>query len=110
MRPIIFHPKARDEIRSFPKESSARIGQGLFRLQTGGALGMPIARPMPAVAPEVSELRVRGEDVVFPRVLLHRYSKGCARVSRLREEVPADTTVGNRVGEEAPEGVARCLK
>ena len=65
MQPIIFHPKARDEIRRFPKEQRARLGRGLFRLQLGETLGMPVARPMPTVAPGVSELRVKGEDGIF---------------------------------------------
>jgi phage-related protein len=31
----------------------------------GESLGMPHARPIPAVSPGVSELRVRGEDGIF---------------------------------------------
>ena len=65
VRPIIFHPRARDEIRRFPREPRANIGRALFRLQIGETLGMPLARPMPAVDPAVSELRVRGGDGVF---------------------------------------------
>ena len=65
MRPLIFHPKARDEIRRFPKEARARLGRGLFRLQIGEMLGLPNARPMPAVAAGVSELRIRGENGSF---------------------------------------------
>jgi phage-related protein len=65
VRPIIFHPKARDEIRRFPKEPRARLGRGLFRLQLGETLAMPLARPMPTVAPGVSELRVKGDDGIF---------------------------------------------
>jgi phage-related protein len=65
VRAIIFHPKAADEIRRFPKEARARLGRGLFRLQLGETLGMPVARPMPTVAPGVSELRVKGEDGIF---------------------------------------------
>ena len=65
VRPIIFHPKARDEIRRFPVEVRARIGRGLFRLQIGETLGMPVARPMPTVASGVAELRVKGEDGIF---------------------------------------------
>ncbi|MEO8594829.1 MAG: type II toxin-antitoxin system RelE/ParE family toxin [Candidatus Solibacter sp.] len=64
MRPIIFHPKARDEIRRFPAEARSRIGRG-FRLQIGETLGMPAGRPMPTVASGVSELRVKGEDGIF---------------------------------------------
>jgi phage-related protein len=65
MRPIIFHPKARDEIRRFPKEARARLGRGLFRLQIGETLGMPNARPMPDIASGVSELRIRDENGSF---------------------------------------------
>ncbi len=52
-------------IRRFPKEVRSRLGRGLFRLQDGEQLGMPHARPMPAVAPGVSELRVQGEDGAY---------------------------------------------
>ena len=65
MQPILFHPRARDAIRRFPKEVRIRLGKGLFRLQLGEQIGMPNSRPMPAVAPGVSELRVRGEDGIF---------------------------------------------
>jgi phage-related protein len=58
VRPIVFHPKALDAIRRFPKEARIRLGRGLFRLQ----IGMPNSRPMPGVAVGVSELRVRVED------------------------------------------------
>jgi phage-related protein len=65
VQPIIFHPKARDEIRRFPKEPRGRLGRALFRLQLGETLGMPVSRPMPTVAPGVSELRVKGKDGIF---------------------------------------------
>ena len=65
MRPIIFHPKARDAIRRFSKEARFLLGKGLFRLQLGEKLSMPNSRPMPAVAAGVSELRVRGEDGIY---------------------------------------------
>jgi phage-related protein len=65
VQPILLHPKARDAIRRFPKEVRIRLGRGLFRLQLGEQIGMPNSRPMPAVAPGVSELRVRGEDGIF---------------------------------------------
>jgi phage-related protein len=65
VRPIVFHPKARDEIRQFPREARSRLGRGLFRLQVGESLALPNARPMPAVGSGVSELRVKGADGVF---------------------------------------------
>jgi phage-related protein len=65
VRPIIFHPKARDAIRRFPKEARIRLGKGLFRLQIGGRVGMPNSRPMPTVALGVSELRVKTQDGAY---------------------------------------------
>jgi len=40
----------------------------------GESLAMPNARPMPAVSPGVSELRVKGEDGVF-RVFYYTASR-----------------------------------
>ena len=65
LRPIIFHPKAREVIRKFPKDVRARLGKGLYRLQMGEDLGMPNSRPMPAVGAAVSELRVKNADGSF---------------------------------------------
>jgi phage-related protein len=65
VQPIVFHPKARDAIRRFPKEARIRLGRGLFRLQTGEQLGMPNSRPMPEVGAGVSELRVKAEDGAY---------------------------------------------
>jgi phage-related protein len=62
VRPIIFHPRARDAIRRFPKEVRVRLGRGLFRLQMGELVGMPNSRPVRAVAVGVSELRVKTQD------------------------------------------------
>jgi phage-related protein len=76
VRPIIFHPKARDAIRRFPKEARTRLGRGLFRLQIGEVLDMPNARSMPVVANGVSELRVSGGDGIFRVFYYTATSKG----------------------------------
>jgi phage-related protein len=65
MKPIVFHPKARETIRQFPKEVLDLLGKGLFRLQMGESIGMPHSRPMSSVGPGVSELRVKGEDNIY---------------------------------------------
>jgi len=65
MRPVIFHPKARDAIRRFPKEARAALGKGLFRLQMGETLRMPNSRSMPQVAAGASELRVRDTHGIY---------------------------------------------
>lgn len=62
MRPVIFHPKARDAVRKFSDDARTRLGRELFRLQMGEVLPMPISKPMPDVAMDVAELRVRDES------------------------------------------------
>ncbi len=57
-----------------PERSAVSLGRGLFRLQLGEQIGMPNSPPMPAVAPGVSELRVKGEDGVF-RVFYYTASR-----------------------------------
>jgi len=49
VRSIIFHPKAQQAIRRFPKDVRVRLGKGLFRLQMGELIGMPDSRPMRGV-------------------------------------------------------------
>jgi phage-related protein len=65
VRPVVFHPKARDAVRRFPKEARVRLGKDLFRLQMGERIAMPVSRPMPVVSAGVSELRVKGGDGIF---------------------------------------------
>jgi len=62
VRPVIFHAKARDAIRKFPREIRDRLGKELFLLQKGEKPGMPLVRPMPSVAPGVLELRLHDAD------------------------------------------------
>lgn len=65
MRPIIFHARARETIREFPREVRDRLGKALYLLQVGERPGMPLSRPMPTVASGVSELRLKSEDGQF---------------------------------------------
>ena len=76
MRQVVFHPKARDAIRAFPREIRNRLGKALFLLQVGEQPGMPLARPMPSVAPGVSELRLHSEDGQFLAFYFTASAKG----------------------------------
>jgi phage-related protein len=51
----------RGEVKTPPFSSEARLEAGflLRRLQRGETLGMPHARPMPAIGPRCRELRIR---------------------------------------------------
>ena len=65
MKAVIFHEKARESIRAFPRDIRDRLGKALFLLQAGEQLGMPLSRPMPSVAIGVSELRLHRKDGQF---------------------------------------------
>jgi phage-related protein len=62
MKPVDFHPKALEFIRTQSPTIRRQIGEALRDLQRGVSLGMPLSRPMAVIAPGVHELRVRGED------------------------------------------------
>jgi predicted XRE-type DNA-binding protein len=57
LNPLVFHPRARNEIRALPKPIRFALGRTLNALRTGQTIGMPMSRPMPAVAMGVEELR-----------------------------------------------------
>ena len=61
MKPVDFHPKALEFIRAQPTSIRRQIGEALRDIQKGANIGMPLSRPMVAVAAGVHELRVRGE-------------------------------------------------
>jgi phage-related protein len=64
-RPIVFHPKATDAVRQFPREARVCLGKDLFRLHYGGADRKPVSRPMPVVSAGAPEVRVKGVDGIF---------------------------------------------
>ena len=65
MKPALFHPKAREVIKAFPKEVRKELGKAIFDLQKGHPLGMPLSRPMPSVAIGVEELRIRDRAGIY---------------------------------------------
>ena len=76
MKLVLFHPKAREAVRSFPDEIRDQLGRALYRLQIGESLGLPLSRPMPSVGTGISELRLRGEDGIYRAFYLVRNSQG----------------------------------
>jgi phage-related protein len=61
VKPIDFHPRALEFIRAQSASIRCQIGEALRDIQKGVNLGMPLSRPMPVVAPGVSELRAKDE-------------------------------------------------
>jgi phage-related protein len=68
VKPVIFHPKALAFIRGQEREVRKAIGEALRDLQKGISLGLPLSRPMPAVASGAHELRLKSKTTAI-RVL-----------------------------------------
>src|SRR5437870_5018387 len=65
MKPALFHPKAREVIKTFPEEMRKELGKAVFDLQKGHLLGMPLSRLMPSMAVGVEELRIRDRAGIY---------------------------------------------
>ena len=65
MKPAIFHPAARETIRSFPVEVRKELGKAIYDLQRGEVLSMPLSRPMVSIAPGAAELRIRDRAGIY---------------------------------------------
>lgn len=76
MRAAIFHPSAREAIRSFPEDVRREIGKAVFDLQRGEALGMPLSRPVPSIASGAAELRIRDKSGIYRAFYYASSSKG----------------------------------
>ncbi len=76
LRPVLFHPRAKAEIRALPKEARVKLGSALMALQRGFRLGMPISRPMPMVGAGVAELRLRDATGQFRVFYISRSTAG----------------------------------
>ena len=59
VKPALFHPKARDVIRTFPEEVRKELGKAILDLQKGFSLSLPVSRPISSIAPGAEELRIR---------------------------------------------------
>jgi phage-related protein len=90
VRPALFHPKALEAIRSFPKSARREMGESILELQKGSHLTMPRSRPMPAVGPGVQEIRVRDADRDLSRVLPSKIRARSNGVSCLRKALSKD--------------------
>jgi phage-related protein len=76
VKAAIFHPAAIVAIRSFPADVRRELGKAIFELQKGVALGMPLSRPMPSVAPGVEELRIRDRSGIYRTLCYSRSPRG----------------------------------
>lgn len=76
VQPAIFHPKALQTIRLFPRPVRVGLGEAIMDLQRGIQLGMPLSRPMPEVARGAHELRVRDSSGIYRAFYVLQSSRG----------------------------------
>src|SRR4051794_8729576 len=76
MQQALFHPKALEAIRSFPREARHDLGEAILDVQHGARLTMPLSRPMPSVGPGVQELRVRDASGIYRAFYIVRTERG----------------------------------
>lgn len=100
MRAAIFHPAAREAIRSFPEDVRREIGKAVFDLQRGEALGMPLSRPMPSIASGAAELRTRHKSGIYRAFYYASSSKG------FYKKDSCNANAGTGFGEKTTKGVA----
>lgn len=75
-KPVIWHPSAKKEIRTFPEPVKKEMGDLLLDLQRGEILAMPHSKPMPSVAAGIYELRVKGADGAYRAFYYLKYQGG----------------------------------
>ena len=76
MKAAIFHPAAREAIRSFPVAVRRELGKALYDLQKGETLSMPLARPMASIAPGAAELRIGDSAGIYRVFYLVKSERG----------------------------------
>jgi phage-related protein len=76
VQPAIFHPRALQAIRLFPKPARRALGEAILDLQYGGRLEMPLSRPMPTVAPGAHELRVKDAAGIYRAFYVLKSARG----------------------------------
>ena len=76
VKPAIFHAKAREALRRFPKDVRRKLGAAIDDLQHGATLSLPLSRPIGSVGQGVQELRVRGIDGAYRAFYLVKTERG----------------------------------
>jgi phage-related protein len=72
----IFHRRALEDIRAFPRKVRKAVGAAIWELQQGRRLALPMSRPMPSIAAGAHELRVREVQTSFRVVYCLRPDQG----------------------------------
>jgi phage-related protein len=65
LKAAVFHPAAREAIRTFPEAVRRELGKAIYDLQQRKILGMPLSRPMVSVGAGAAELRIRDSGGIY---------------------------------------------
>jgi phage-related protein len=88
-----------------------RLGKALFLLQMGEKPGMPLARPMPSVAPGVFEVRLHGADGQYRTFCFTASARGIlvlhAFVKKMRQTPPAEILLARKRWKELSEAIRK---
>lgn len=90
LRPVVFHVRAKEEVRELPRDVRLKLGRALFALQRGFNLGLPVSRPMPVVMQGAEELRLRGASGQY-RVFCYRKARAGILVPRAFQKKTPET-------------------
>jgi phage-related protein len=99
-RPALFHPKALEAIRSFPKQARREIGEAILEMQGGSRLTMPLSRPMRSVGAGAYEIRVRDAAGIYRAFYVLESARGVivfhAFEKRTQRTPPHEIELGRR--------------
>ena len=76
MKAAVFHPAARETIRSFPIKVRKELGKAIYDLQRGEILSMPLSRAITSIAPGAAELRIRDRAGIYRVFYYVRSARG----------------------------------
>jgi phage-related protein len=96
----LFHPQAREQLRTFPEEVRKELGKAILDLQKGHVLGMPLSRPMSSVALGVEELRIRDRAGIYRAFYYKKSARGVlilhAFAKKTQKTPQQDLTLGRK--------------
>jgi hypothetical protein len=107
VKPAIFHPAARETIRSFPVEVRKELGKAIYDLQRGETLSLPLSRPMASVAPGGGGVENSRSSRNLSGFLLREIGARRSGFPCFCEAESRDPVAGNEHRKKAIEGVAQ---
>lgn len=96
---LTIHLKAKEKIKTFPREISRKIGEALRKVQYGLFIPMPMTKPMPIVARGVYELRLKDQYVNYRIFYYTKDSKRILVLHAFIKKSQATSTLDIKLGQ-----------